>query len=50
MTGLAFLIPMALGMGLLGLVAFLWSMRDGQYDDMDGAASRILIEDEDDEE
>lgn len=46
MTGLAFLIPIALGMGLLGLVAFLWSMRDGQYDDMDGAAARILIEDE----
>jgi cbb3-type cytochrome oxidase maturation protein len=50
MTGLAFLIPIALGMGLLGLVAFLWSMRDGQYDDMDGAATRILIdEDEDDD-
>jgi cbb3-type cytochrome oxidase maturation protein len=47
MTGLVFLIPIALGMGLLGLVAFLWSMRDGQYDDMDGAAARILIEDED---
>jgi cbb3-type cytochrome oxidase maturation protein len=47
MTGLAILIPIALGMGLLGLVAFLWSMRDGQYDDMDGAANRILIEDED---
>lgn len=47
MTGLAFLIPIALGMGLLGLVAFMWSMRDGQYDDMDGAANRILIEDED---
>jgi cbb3-type cytochrome oxidase maturation protein len=46
MTGLAFLIPIALGMGLLGLLAFLWSMRDGQYDDMDGAANRILIEDE----
>ncbi|MBY0343803.1 MAG: cbb3-type cytochrome oxidase assembly protein CcoS [Sphingomonadales bacterium] len=46
MTGLAILIPIALGMGLLGLVAFLWSMRDGQYDDMDGAASRILIEEE----
>ncbi len=48
MTGLAFLIPIALGMGLLGLAAFLWSMREGQYDDMDGAAARILI-DEDDE-
>lgn len=46
MTGLAILIPIALGMGLLGLLAFLWSMRDGQYDDMDGAASRILIEEE----
>ncbi len=48
MTGLAFLIPIALGMGLLGLVAFLWSMRDGQYDDMEGAANRILIDEEDD--
>jgi cbb3-type cytochrome oxidase maturation protein len=46
MTGLAFLIPIALGMGLLGLVAFLWSMREGQYDDMDGAANRILIDDD----
>jgi len=46
-TGLAFLIPIALGMGLMGLFAFLWSMREGQYDDMDGAASRILIDDED---
>lgn len=48
MTGLAFLIPIALGMGLLGLVAFLWSMRDGQYDDMDGAANRILIDEDED--
>ena len=47
MTGLAFLIPIALGMGLLGLAAFFWSMKDGQYDDMDGAANRILIEEED---
>ena len=46
MTGLAFLIPIALGMGLLGLAAFLWSMREGQYDDMDGAANRILIDDD----
>lgn len=50
MTGLAFLIPIALGMGLLGLVAFLWSMRDGQYDDMDGAANRILIDEDSDGE
>jgi cbb3-type cytochrome oxidase maturation protein len=47
MTGLAILIPIALGMGLLGLAAFFWSIKDGQYDDMDGAAARILIEDED---
>ena len=46
MTGLAFLIPIALMMGLLGLIAFFWAMRTGQYDDMDGAAHRILIDDE----
>lgn len=46
MTGLAFLIPIALGMGLLGLAAFFWSMKDGQYDDMDGAANRILIDED----
>jgi len=48
MTGLAFLIPIALFMGLAGLAAFMWSMRSGQYDDMDGAAYRILIDDEED--
>lgn len=47
MTGLAFLIPIALGMGALGLAAFMWSMRAGQYEDMDGAANRILIDEED---
>lgn len=47
MTGLALLIPVALGLGLLGLAAFLWSIRSGQFDDLDGAAMRILIEDED---
>lgn len=46
MNGLAFLIPVALGLGLAGLAAFFWSMRDGQYEDLDGAANRILIEDE----
>ena len=48
MNGLIFLIPIALGMGLLGLVAFVWSVRAGQYEDMDGAANRILIDDEED--
>ncbi len=46
MTGLAFLIPIALLMGALGLAAFFWAMRTGQYDDMDGAANRILIDEE----
>ena len=48
MTGLVFLIPIALGMGALGLLAFFWAMRSGQYEDMDGAANRILIDEEDD--
>lgn len=42
MTNLLILIPIALGLGLLGLVAFVWSLRSGQYDDLDGAAERIL--------
>mgnify|MGYP001797550179 CR=1 FL=1 len=50
MTGLAFLIPIALGMGLLGLLAFFWSMQSGQYEDMEGAANRILIDDEEETE
>lgn len=50
MSGLAFLIPIALGMGLMGLVAFFWAMRKGQFDDLDGAAQRILIDDEEDEQ
>ena len=49
MTGLGFLIPIALFMGLAGLAAFFWSMRSGQYDDMDGAAQRILIDDEEED-
>lgn len=46
MNGLAFLIPVALLLGLGGLAAFLWSLGAGQYDDMDGAALRILIDEE----
>ncbi|WP_068090737.1 cbb3-type cytochrome oxidase assembly protein CcoS [Novosphingobium rosa] len=46
MTGLAFLIPVALLMGLGGLWAFFWALRSGQFEDLDGAAARILIEDE----
>ncbi len=47
MNGLTFLIPIALFMGLAGLGAFFWAMRSGQFEDLDGAANRILIEDED---
>ena len=47
MTGLLVLIPVALGLGLAGLAAFFWSVKDGQYDDMDGAALRILMDDSD---
>lgn len=42
MNTLVYLIPAALFLGALGLVAFLWSIRSGQYDDLDGAAYRIL--------
>jgi cbb3-type cytochrome oxidase maturation protein len=46
MTNLLLLIPVALVLGLLGLLAFLWAMRSGQFDDLDGAANRILFEDD----
>jgi cbb3-type cytochrome oxidase maturation protein len=46
MTGLAFLIPVALLMGLVGLIAFFWSLKDGQFEDLDGAAARILLDDD----
>lgn len=45
---LIFLAPAAILMGAIGLVAFLWSLRAGQYEDLDGAAHRILIDDDDD--
>ena len=47
MTILMFLIPVALLLGGLGLFAFLWALRSGQYEDLDGAASRILFDDDD---
>lgn len=45
MTNLVLLIPAALFLGGLGLVAFLWALRTGQYEDLDGAAVRILNDD-----
>lgn len=50
MNGLLFLIPIALSLGLLGLAGFFWSLRKGQFDDLDGAALRIFVEDEEEEE
>lgn len=46
MNVLIYLIPAALGLGAIGLAAFLWSLKSGQYDDLDGAAERILLDDE----
>ncbi|MEQ8951178.1 cbb3-type cytochrome oxidase assembly protein CcoS [Parvibaculum sp.] len=44
MNVLIFLVPAALLLGLLGLIGFLWSLRTGQYDDLEGAAERILFD------
>jgi cbb3-type cytochrome oxidase maturation protein len=42
-----FLIPVAVLMGAAGLAAFFWSLRSGQYEDLEGASHRILIDDDD---
>jgi len=42
-----YLIPIALALGAVGLGAFLWALRSGQYEDLDGAAERILFDDDD---
>ena len=46
MNALLYLIPIALFLGLIGLVAFLWALRSGQFEDLDGAARRILFDDD----
>lgn len=46
MNIIVYLIPVALGLGLLGLLAFLWSVNSDQYEDLDGAAHRILEDDD----
>jgi cbb3-type cytochrome oxidase maturation protein len=45
-TDYFYLIPIALGLGLAGLAVFLWSFQSGQYDDLQGAAERILDQDD----
>jgi cbb3-type cytochrome oxidase maturation protein len=47
MSYLIVLVPIAILLGLLGLAAFLWSLHNGQYEDLDGAAERILLDDGD---
>ncbi|MCA1297989.1 cbb3-type cytochrome oxidase assembly protein CcoS [Stappia indica] len=46
MDVLIFLIPVALLLGLIGLAGFLWSLKSGQYEDLEGAKYRILQDDD----
>ncbi|WP_404926542.1 cbb3-type cytochrome oxidase assembly protein CcoS [Mesorhizobium sp. ORM16] len=48
MTTLVYLIPVALFLGTLGLSGVVWALRSGQYEDLDGAAERILVDQDDD--
>jgi cbb3-type cytochrome oxidase maturation protein len=49
MSSLVFLVPLALLLGGAALGSFLWSLRSGQYEDLDGAAERILLDDDEKE-
>jgi cbb3-type cytochrome oxidase maturation protein len=46
MNVLVYLVPMALALGLIGLMAFVWSLKNGQYDDIEGSALRMLSDDD----
>lgn len=46
MTDFFYLIPISIILGAAGLAIFLWTLRDGQYDDLNGAAERILYEED----
>jgi len=50
MEALLYLVPIALLLGLGGLAAFLWALKSGQFEDLDGAAERILHDEEENEE
>ncbi|MBI4049187.1 MAG: cbb3-type cytochrome oxidase assembly protein CcoS, partial [Devosia nanyangense] len=41
-----YLIPISVILGLIGLVVFLWTLRNGQYDDLDGSAERIIYDED----
>ena len=47
MSNLLLLIPLALSLGAIWLIVFLWTLKSGQYEDLDGAAYRILDDDDD---
>lgn len=49
MDVILYLIPAALFLGLLGLGAFLWALRSGQFEDLEGEASRILFDEDEDQ-
>ena len=46
MNVLVILIPLAVGLGLIGLLGFMWALKSGQYSDVDGAALRVLSDDD----
>ena len=46
MNVLIYMVPLALGLGLTGLFAFLWALKSGQYSDVEGAALRVLSDDD----
>ncbi|HEV2515830.1 MAG TPA: cbb3-type cytochrome oxidase assembly protein CcoS [Devosia sp.] len=46
MSSFMWLVPFSVLLGLAGLAIFMWTLRDGQYDDLDGAAERILYDDD----
>lgn len=48
MTSLVVLVPVALGLGILGLLTFFWAMRHEQFEDLDGAAQRVLLDEDED--
>lgn len=50
MSVLIFLVPITLFLGLAGVMAFLWSLKSKQYEDLEGAANRILFDDDEDDD
>jgi cbb3-type cytochrome oxidase maturation protein len=46
MSALLYLIPISIFLGAIALAAFFWTLKHGQYDDLEGAAARILTDDD----